>query len=637
MSVAPLSSSALAALTGNTSLSSAASHGKGQDFLSLLNLSGHNVPSGTISNNQNGGVADILTPEASPQPQAKTATPAPLDNQSQQQNNATSNKQSFTTDLSVVTAKAPVPQQADAKVKAPERLTSDTSQSASTHAKSDDKAPDQIPAKATDKTNSIAAAASTPATNTQGDENDDKQQVKALGDQIGQIDQLLASMLQQMLGTAAPTGQTLTVGVTTATTSINITATINPGKNPGDAPIVTEQLNILSAANQTPGAALANDAGVLGDIHAMMQQLQSSLQGTATPAPIIDSNGQELLGFQLATKGDLSPPLLDTIKQVVDTFTQLSGLPATTENVTHSAQIATPAVTTAADTTKAVPAGDLKSQVQRILDSLPNANQQASAVTTVDTQLQVDNVASKPAVTQTPAAAPVVAIAATQTDTAAVSPVTATNSDTQNLTLLAVAGVQGTQDNANTDSGGSNNQNLPGAQPIVAATSQAQSTSNVNATTFSRLLAPTAQQPAILEQINFQVKHGLTDGSSKISIQLHPADMGKLDIKLSVDADGKTSVVVTADNAKTLDMLQRDASGLARALSDAGLKADSGSLSFNLGNQQQNSNQQAQQDNSSQPVQSYQKMQPDDESETNLNILTRSYVVNLSEGVDIEI
>ena len=134
--------------------------------------------------------------------------------------------------------------------------------------------------------------------------------------------------------------------------------------------------------------------------------------------------------------------------------------------------------------------------------------------------------------------------------------------------------------------------------------------------------------------MSFQVKTALKDGSSKITIQLHPADLGKVDVKLSVDASGKTSVVVTADKQQTLDLLQRDAQGLARALTDAGLSTDSGSLSFNLGGGQ---NQNSGQNNATQSVSTYQKLQPDDEHETNLSILSRSYIVNVAQGLDIEI
>ena len=46
--------------------------------------------------------------------------------------------------------------------------------------------------------------------------------------------------------------------------------------------------------------------------------------------------------------------------------------------------------------------------------------------------------------------------------------------------------------------------------------------------------------------------------------------------------DGRVIAVVTADNKDTLDLLQRDARELERALQNAGLQTDSGSLSFNL-------------------------------------------------------
>ncbi len=51
---------------------------------------------------------------------------------------------------------------------------------------------------------------------------------------------------------------------------------------------------------------------------------------------------------------------------------------------------------------------------------------------------------------------------------------------------------------------------------------------------------------------------------------------------MEVGHDGRVNAVVTADNKDTLDMLQKDSRELERALQQAGLQADSGSLSFNL-------------------------------------------------------
>jgi flagellar hook-length control protein FliK len=131
------------------------------------------------------------------------------------------------------------------------------------------------------------------------------------------------------------------------------------------------------------------------------------------------------------------------------------------------------------------------------------------------------------------------------------------------------------------------------------------------------------------------VKTALSDGSSKITIQLNPPDLGKVDVRLEIGADGKTSgVTITASNQDTLNLLQRDAQGLTRALNDAGLTTDSGSLNFSLGGGQQNQTQAGTQ----QAATTYQQAQPEeDDPVTAINAITRSYVVNLAEGLDITI
>ena len=58
-------------------------------------------------------------------------------------------------------------------------------------------------------------------------------------------------------------------------------------------------------------------------------------------------------------------------------------------------------------------------------------------------------------------------------------------------------------------------------------------------------------------------------------------------MQLDVAPDGRVHAVIAADKPETLDLLQRDARALERALNDAGLRADSGSLSFNLRGQNQ--------------------------------------------------
>ena len=168
-------------------------------------------------------------------------------------------------------------------------------------------------------------------------------------------------------------------------------------------------------------------------------------------------------------------------------------------------------------------------------------------------------------------------------------------------------------------------------QPFLAVSAANSSPSQgAGSVSFARLLNP-AQQAALTEQVTFHIKTALADGSSRIRIQLDPAELGRLEIRLHVNADGKTGVVITADNKDTLALLQRDARGLEQALNDAGLKTDSNSLSFNLREQQREHNQ------PERNYTAYPKTQEEEDEDMALAAISRSYVINLSEGLDIKI
>ena len=81
-----------------------------------------------------------------------------------------------------------------------------------------------------------------------------------------------------------------------------------------------------------------------------------------------------------------------------------------------------------------------------------------------------------------------------------------------------------------------------------------------------------------------QIKKAIGQGNDQIRIQLKPAELGRVDVRLEVTEDGRAVAIVGAERPETLDLLQRDAAGLRQALQDAGLQyTDSnGSLSFNL-------------------------------------------------------
>lgn len=98
--------------------------------------------------------------------------------------------------------------------------------------------------------------------------------------------------------------------------------------------------------------------------------------------------------------------------------------------------------------------------------------------------------------------------------------------------------------------------------------------------------AGTAQQTFVLrtpaEQVAVQVVRAAGQQIDHLQLTLEPADLGRVDVRLELGPDNRLSLVVTADRPETLDLLQRDARALERALQDAGLKTESDSLSFNL-------------------------------------------------------
>ncbi len=101
--------------------------------------------------------------------------------------------------------------------------------------------------------------------------------------------------------------------------------------------------------------------------------------------------------------------------------------------------------------------------------------------------------------------------------------------------------------------------------------------------------ANTSGQPArpanpvfVNTQVAVHITRAAAEGLDRIIIQLQPESLGKVDVKLEIGNDGRLTAVILAERTDTLDMLQRDARGLERALQEAGLKTDSGSLSFHL-------------------------------------------------------
>lgn len=132
------------------------------------------------------------------------------------------------------------------------------------------------------------------------------------------------------------------------------------------------------------------------------------------------------------------------------------------------------------------------------------------------------------------------------------------------------------------DGGGQSSQ--PFADPI--ASGQANN-SQQSAQRAQRAEAPQPPRPPVppqevTNQVAVQIKKAIGQGNDQIRIQLKPAELGRVDVRLEVTDSGRAVAIVSAERPETLDLLQRDAAGLRQALQDAGLSTDSNSLSFNL-------------------------------------------------------
>jgi flagellar hook-length control protein FliK len=94
--------------------------------------------------------------------------------------------------------------------------------------------------------------------------------------------------------------------------------------------------------------------------------------------------------------------------------------------------------------------------------------------------------------------------------------------------------------------------------------------------------APLAALHSVTEQVAISLKRGVKDGNDQIQINLEPASLGKIAVRLDFAQDGRVTATFSADRPDTLNLLNQDSRALEQSLRDAGLRADSSSLSFNL-------------------------------------------------------
>ena len=131
---------------------------------------------------------------------------------------------------------------------------------------------------------------------------------------------------------------------------------------------------------------------------------------------------------------------------------------------------------------------------------------------------------------------------------------------------------------------------LNDARPLSPAPGSTAPHASENAATPAVLVSqPGPQAAAIpLAGVAIEIAGKALAGKNRFEIRLDPPELGRIDVRLDVDRDGNVTSRLTVDRPETLDLLRRDATGLERALQDAGLKTADNGLQFSLRDQSLN-------------------------------------------------
>jgi hypothetical protein len=210
------------------------------------------------------------------------------------------------------------------------------------------------------------------------------------------------------------------------------------------------------------------------------------------------------------------------------------------------------------------------------------------------------------------------AVQATPADAAAQAPAAAARDHAvANATHAAAAAADVTD---------TNTQAIGALQPQINSTSALNSTSNLTVTSAANGTVP-------LSGVAMEIAANVKSGKSSFEIRLDPADLGRIDVRVQIDQNGQVTSHLTVEKPETLSMLRQDAPQLQQALSDAGLKTDSGGLQFSLRDQSSGQNS----GNDSNP--NAQRLIVSDEDAVPAAVAGRSYGRSLgsSTGVDIRV
>jgi chemotaxis protein MotD len=173
------------------------------------------------------------------------------------------------------------------------------------------------------------------------------------------------------------------------------------------------------------------------------------------------------------------------------------------------------------------------------------------------------------------------------------------------------------------------------AQPIASNLSQPQQFAS--AVAAAQLTAtPATGAPVPLKDLAVEIAVTAQAGISRFNIRLDPAELGRIDVRMDVDQDGKVTSHLTVEKPETLAMLRQDAPLLQRALEQAGLKTSDNGLQFSLRDEQSSDQKN---NNDQEPGRQAQRLVISDEEIIPAAAAGRGYgrMLGLNSGVDIRI
>jgi flagellar hook-length control protein FliK len=132
----------------------------------------------------------------------------------------------------------------------------------------------------------------------------------------------------------------------------------------------------------------------------------------------------------------------------------------------------------------------------------------------------------------------------------------------------------------------------PGAQADGTQSTPANAAGLVTPAVLTTAAAPvaapvSATTPAAvpISGLAVEIAASAQAGNNRFDIRLDPPELGRIEVQISVDSNGKATTKLVVDRPATLDLLQRDSGNLQRSLDQAGLQTSDNGLQFSLRDQ----------------------------------------------------